>query len=1047
MKCEWVKLCPDQAIIDRISQRHGISGILARILANNGIVEDVEIEEYLYPERTGFYDPFLMQDVDKVVDYLIKIRQKKEPIVIYGDYDVDGVTSTALVYSILHQLGWKVNYYIPSRLEEGYGLSQAAIIDLFNKKNRNIITVDCGISSFKEVDYANFLNFKVIITDHHEVQEKLPNALAVVNPKRRDDRYPDKGLAGVGVAFKVMDALLRRLGNPIDIMEYLDLVTLGTVADIVPLKGENRVIVRKGMRLIAETKRIGLKKLMEISGINVEQIMTQDIGFKIAPRLNAVGRLESAYAALKLLLSQDEAEGMEIARYLSSQNEKRQFIENQIYQDAETMLKNDRDLQEAPVIVLWKEDWHPGVIGIVSSRLSAKFYKPTLLLSLDYKDGVARGSGRSIEQVNIMDLLSRANVKGLEYGGHPMAAGFTLPAQELTVFREQIFEAYRALYKEEVFTSKIYLDAELPIDEINESLLDSLEILKPFGQCNHEPAFLIKNASVDRLKILGNHSQHIRLILKQGSRFLDCIGFNLSERLEEFRYIRPNLLKADCVGNLKAFWHFGSKQIQFSIKDIHFYLDPAVKEVERTAKALFSISKKNEPTSAEPGSENLETLHADMRQRLFSKYPLLQKAFSDQSRYAIFASPKTQDAVLSLKCLNAISKGQRLLLVTPSASFSVFRSQVFKQFDIFPTVSNVVLELSSSSSACTIVTIPYLIAHYEELKRDFHEFVFLDIEYLFHEKMEARPVLRQLADLLRTKTPPFTYVGSFLLPEKKAALTTFFPLSGLLTEPMKSTRIRLVDRRGIADPLSYIQQQVKNGEFVCVSVQKPERTVGLTKEFGKMLSEHFHNGEVVFYNQQLKPFQKSKIEDLVMENKARLLITTPDFSSHLKFPANANLCILDPLKNPLEVLTVSNAVGTQKSNAILHLLYDTKPTQGHSADRKHRLEKMILSVLKLASSEHRTPWEKVRDLFVSKGETTRFEAFSLRTFVEEIAPAGKYDNLSEREKGLFKSLQTHPDFIEFKWEWFITDIYERAFYSYDARKIVELFDLPYLPLV
>ena len=370
MKCEWVKLCPDQAIIDRISQRHGISGILARILANNGSVEDVEIEEYLYPERTGFYDPFLMQDVDKVVDYLIKIRQKKEPIVIYGDYDVDGVTSTALVYSILHQLGWKVNYYIPSRLEEGYGLSQAAIIDLFNKKNRNIITVDCGISSFKEVDYANFLNFKVIITDHHEVQEKLPNALAVVNPKRRDDRYPDKGLAGVGVAFKVMDALLRRLGNPIDIMEYLDLVTLGTVADIVPLKGENRVIVRKGMRLIAETKRIGLKKLMEISGINVEQIMTQDIGFKIAPRLNAVGRLESAYAALKLLLSQDEAEGMEIARYLSSQNEKRQFIENQIYQDAETMLKDDRDLQEAPVIVLWKEDWHPGVIAVSYTHLT-----------------------------------------------------------------------------------------------------------------------------------------------------------------------------------------------------------------------------------------------------------------------------------------------------------------------------------------------------------------------------------------------------------------------------------------------------------------------------------------------------------------------------------------------------------------------------------------------------------------------------------------------------------------------------------------------------
>lgn len=1047
MKCEWVKLCPDQALIDQISRRHGITSILARVLVNNGIVEGDEIEEYLYPDRTEFYDPFLLQDVDKVVDYLIKIRDKKESIVIYGDYDVDGVTSTAMVYSILHQLGWKVSYYIPSRLEEGYGLSQTAIIDLFNKKVRNIITVDCGISSFKEVDYANFLNFKVIITDHHEVQEKLPNALAVVNPKRQDDCYPDKGLAGVGVAFKVMDALLRRLGNPVDIMEYLDLVTLGTVADIVPLKGENRVIVRKGMRNIADTKRIGLKKLMEISGINVEQIMTQDIGFKIAPRLNAVGRLESAYAALKLLLSDDEAEGMEIARYLSSQNEKRQFIENQIYQDAETMLKNDRNLQEAPVIVLWKEDWHPGVIGIVSSRLSAKFYKPTLLMSLDYKDGVARGSGRSIEQVNIMDLLARANVKDLEYGGHPMAAGFTLPAPELPVFREHIFEAYRALYGEEVFTSKIYLDAELPIEEINESLLNSLEILKPFGQCNHEPAFLIRNASVDRMKILGNHSQHIRLILKQGNHFLDCIGFNLSERLEEFRYIRPNLLKADCVGNLKAFWHFGSKQIQFSLKDIHFYIDPALKEEERASRINPGLSKTSESAPAEAGNGNLEALRNDMQQRLFSKYPALQKAFSDQNRYAVFASSKMQDSVLALKCLNAASKGQRLLLITPSASFSTFRSQVFKRFDILPTLSNTVLDISSPKSICAIVTIPYLIANFEALKKDFQEFVFLDIEYLFHEKMEAGAFLNQLANLLRTDTPSFTLVGSFLLPEKKEALKSVFPLNGLLTEPMKSAKIRLVDRRGIEDPLGYIQQLVKNGEFVCVSVQKPDRTVGLTKEFGKMLSEHFHNGEVVFYNQQLKPFQKAKIEDLVLENKVRLLITTPDFSSHLKFPVNANLCILEPLKNPLEVLTMSNAMGAQKSNAILHLLYDPKSAKGYPADRKSGLEKMMLSVIKLASSEKISSWENIRDRFFVKGETTRFESFGLRAFVEGIAPAGMDENLDEREKHLFKALQSLPDFEEFKWEWVMTDIYERAFYSYEARKIIELFDLPYLPLV
>jgi single-stranded-DNA-specific exonuclease len=886
----------------------------------------------------------------------------------------------------------------------------------------------------------------VIITDHHEVQEKLPDALAIVNPKRLDDHYPDKGLAGVGVAFKVMDALLRRLGNPIDIMDYLDLVTLGTVADIVPLRGENRIIVRKGMKHLSETRRIGLKKLMEISGIHIDQIMTQDIGFKIAPRLNAVGRLESAYAALKLLLCEDETEGLEIARYLSSQNEKRQLVENQIYQDAEAMLKADPELTDAPVLVLWKDDWHPGVIGIVSSRLSAKYYKPTLLMSLDYKEGVARGSARSIEQVNIMEIFANSGVPGMEYGGHPMAAGFTLPASELPNMRKRVFGAYKALYEEEVFTSKIYIDAELPVESINEELLASLEVLKPFGQCNHEPTFLIRNVSVDRMKTLGNHSQHIRLILKQKDFLLDSIGFNLSERLEDYRYIRPNLLKADCVGNLKVFWHFGVKHIQFSLKDIHFYLEPSVKEDDEGRRSVNKFSEGYSEVPINARKKNYETIKNDLQQRLYQKYPELEKIFISNRRYGVFANPKVQDALISLKCLNAAIRGSKILFVTPTNSFSFFRSQHIKRFDIAPAISDGKDAPPFPPGDCFFVTIPYLLQHFEGLKNEYSEFVFLDFEYLFHEKFGADETLSKLSVYLKRYAVPMTLIGSCLLPEKKEKLKQTFPLNGLLTEPYKNPRIRLVDRRGSGNAINYIQNLVKNGEFVCVLVQKPERTVGLTKEFGKMLSEYFHNGEVVFYNQQLKPFQKLKIEDLISENKVRLLISTPDFSSQLKLPPNANLCVLEPPESPLEIFVVSNALAFYKSSAIIHLLYESR-FSNVIRDKKNVLENTIESVLKFVCSEELDTWDELKDILVSTNSLYRREEADYYRIFHKIGMLEDKKIVSRKCDELYRKLEELPDYVELKWDFTVSEIYRNAFYEYQPKKILELFDFPLLPLL
>lgn len=1056
MKCQWVKLCPEEGLIREISEKHNLSPILARVLINNNIVSDQEIDDYLYPDKGTFHDPFLLKDVQKVVDYLIKIRSAKESIVIYGDYDVDGVTSTAMFYLILKQLGWKVSYYIPSRLEEGYGLSKTAIIDLFNQKIRNIITVDCGISSFKEVAYANFLNFKVIITDHHEVQDKLPEALAIVNPKRSDDTYPDKGLAGVGVAFKVMDALLRKLGNPIDIMDYLDLVTLGTVADIVPLRGENRIIVRKGMKSLATTKRIGLKKLMEISGINIEQIMTQDIGFKIAPRLNAVGRLQSAYAALKLLLSEDEVEGLEIARYLTAQNEKRQLIENQIYQDAEIMLKEDPTLGDAPILVLGKEDWHPGVIGIVSSRLSAKYYKPTLLMSLDFREDVARGSGRSIEQVNIMEILGKAEIPDLEYGGHPMAAGFTVATSQQVKIREQILKAYKQLYGEETFTSKIYIDSELPLQQIDQKLMDSIEILKPFGQCNHEPTFLISNASIDRMKILGNHSQHIRLILKQEdsadtagkAAVLDCIGFNLSERLEDFRYIRPNLLKADCVGNIKTFWHFGVKHIQFSLKDIQFSIDPSLKEEEADKTFIKSIVDSKEEAHEASPYPNVDVLKKDLEHKLFTKYSELQKVFQENNRFAVFANTKIQDSIISLKCLHALQRDQKICFISPTVSFSLFRAQVVKKIDILPIFSYPTAHGKAGFGDCYFTTLPFFLKNFEELKKNYQNMVFLDMEVLFQEKLNAFEALDHLSLLLKKESVEITVIGTHLSSEKKERLKKVFPVNGLLTEPLKAPRTGLVDRRGMEDAIPYIQALVKKGQFVCVIVQRPEKTVELTREFGKSLSEYFHNGEVVFYNQQLKPFQKMKIEDLIVEKKVRLLITTPDFGSNLRFPLDANLCILEPLKNPLEIFMLTNALATPKSNGMLHLLYsEEEETDSFPDNQKNFVEKNVLFMLKLACSDGMNDWKELYELFIEKGYLKQNTVSSHYLLFRKIGLLEDQKIINKQFTVLAQNFQELPEFLEAKWEQTVTDSYRNAFNHYQAKRILELFDFPFLPLL
>src|SRR6056297_2858500 len=929
MKCEWIVQEPDKEEVQRLVPKYDIPELLATIFVNNNLEQRTSISEYLHLEEEKFHDPFLLKDMDAFVETLLRIKKKNETVAIYGDYDVDGVTSTALVYSVLKELGWHVIYYIPTRLEEGYGLSKTAIMELFNRNIKNILTVDCGITSIEEVKYANFLQFKIIITDHHEVQVELPEACAVVNPKRTDDTYPFKGLAGVGVAFKCMHALIERLGKPIDIEKFLDLVALGTVADIVPMIGENRMIVKKGIKNLAKTEHIGLKRLMKISGIDVDHLQTHDIGFKIAPKLNAVGRLGSAETALKLLLTDDEVEARELSNFLMEQNSKRQYIENQIYTEAINMIQNKPIIADSPVLVLAKKDWHAGVIGIVSSRLTAKFYKPTLMISID-ENGVGRGSARSIDQVNIMELFSHVSSNFEEFGGHPMAAGFTINSSNIERLREDLSFRFYKLYGSDSFTSKIYIDAEMDISEITDGLLNKLEWLRPYGQSNHEPVFLMKNLSVDKLKLMGSRNQHIRMILKQGKYFIDSIGFNLASKIDDFRYIRPNLLKCNLVGNIKTIWHYKTKHIQIFIKDIKYFIDPTFKNEESDKNFVFDLINNWEHQNNTHKEQDINLLKKELNHKLQTKYPAFLKILEAKSdTTALFSSLKAQELMLFSKMIQAEQERKRLLIVLPSNMFLSSRLKTIRRFDALST--QVFVNPNQSFQENTLfTTVPFLLKHFDQLN-DIKQFIFMDLEYLLpEEENRTRGLLNRLSLKMTELHDANILVLSGILSDKeKNQLKGYFKFDKVLIEHLKKHKKGLVDRRDHPEPVKYIQQLVQNSDFTAVFCNSADKTVQLTRVLGNILSDNFHNGEVVFYNSSLKPFQRSKIEELISVSKVKLFITTYEIGGTMQFPKDSNICLLDPPINPIDILSISNPVEKKGSTPIFHLLYNKADTKEH----------------------------------------------------------------------------------------------------------------------
>ena len=555
---KWQIYETDSQKVQELIDKYNLNLLLATILVNRNILETENLEKFLKPTRNDFHDPFLMPDMEIAVERILKAIENKEKIIIYGDYDADGITSITVLKSFFKDIGVDVFSYIPNRLEEGYGLNKPAVKKIVDDKYNLMITVDCGISAIEEIDYANSLGIETIVTDHHEVGEKLPNALAIVDAKRKDNMYPCRDLAGVGVVFKLIQALSIKLNlKEESYLKYLDIVCIGTISDIVPLVDENRVIAKLGLMLVNQTKNLGLKSLLMSSGY--KKIDSTTISFGVAPRINACGRMGHAEEALKLFLSNNLNEVQELTKKLNDYNVKRQDIEKRIYEEAVKQIE-ERNLNKNNTIIVAGENWHHGVIGIVASKITEMYFKPSILLCNEGDE--SKGSGRSIPGFDLHDALMKCLDHIEKFGGHSMAIGITIKKSELEQFSQSLENVAKEEHTEEIVPI-VQIDAKISLSDINKEMVESLNQLEPSGEGNKMPIFVIKNLKIDSIRAL-TEGKHLKLTLREGNNMVNAIGFNMGSLAEEYKIGD----KIDVAGMLEINSFNGVDSVQINLKDI-----------------------------------------------------------------------------------------------------------------------------------------------------------------------------------------------------------------------------------------------------------------------------------------------------------------------------------------------------------------------------------------------------------------------------------------------------------------------------------------------
>lgn len=538
---------------------------ITTLLYNRDIIAGEDIKTFLYGGVEDITSPFLLKDIDKAVERLEIAKEKGEPVWIYGDYDVDGITSVSLCYLALKELGYNVKYYIPLR-DEGYGLNIEALDYIKSEGGTLVITVDCGISSHKEIAHANEIGIDIIVTDHHEINSGNPPAFAVINPKREDNEYKFKYLAGVGTAFFLISALFEKNNLKDELYKYLDIVAIGTVADIVPLLKENRIFVKEGLEYLRRSKWLGINMLIKkiFEDYETKKFNTYDIGFIIAPIFNAAGRLEDAKRAVELFIERDHRVCSTIISELLSKNSERKEIQEDIFQKAVEKIENEK-LYENAVLIVGEKGFHHGVIGIVASKILDRYYKPTIIMEIKKDEGIATASCRSIEGFNIIEALNNFSDLLLKYGGHSGAAGFSIKIENIPEFSKKLNEYAEKTISDIAFVKPIKIDKPLAFYKISYDFLDKISLLEPFGFGNSSPIFSLNNCQFDNLRLIGKDRKHIMMnIIKDGQEFKNCVWFNSDDIFEEL----VSLTNIDIAFKLKLETFKDKYQYKIFIEDI-----------------------------------------------------------------------------------------------------------------------------------------------------------------------------------------------------------------------------------------------------------------------------------------------------------------------------------------------------------------------------------------------------------------------------------------------------------------------------------------------
>lgn len=563
---------PDPVLVESLSGELNIDEVLASLLVQRGIKDFEKARNFFRPSLEGLHNPFLMKDMDKAIRRIKEAIDQGEKILVYGDYDVDGTTSVALMYSFLKGRTEHIGYYIPDRYSEGYGISYPGIEYAFEKGYTLVIALDCGIKAVDKIDYANGKGIDFIICDHHLPGDELPNAFAILDPKRDDDEYPYKELSGCGVGFKLLQGYCLRNGIPFShVAQYLDLVCVSIAADLVPMTGENRILAYHGLKKLNEVPVPGLKALIQVSNCEANNVSASDLVFKICPRINAAGRISSGESSVELLISESFHEGLELATQINSYNDYRKNIDGDITEEALKIVQSMDSARPRKATVLFQPDWHKGVIGIVASRLIERFYRPTVILTRS--NGMATGSARSVDDYDLYQAVNACSDLLESFGGHKFAAGLSMPLENVELFKERFERYVEETITEDQLIPQVNIDQEVTLAHITPKFFRILKQFEPYGPNNNAPVFVARAVQdTGRSRQVGRSWEHLKLSLaiEPGSnQGVDAIAFGFGHMFSDIHKGKP----FDLVFSVEENTYRGISSIQLMVKDIKILRD------------------------------------------------------------------------------------------------------------------------------------------------------------------------------------------------------------------------------------------------------------------------------------------------------------------------------------------------------------------------------------------------------------------------------------------------------------------------------------------